>query len=165
MLVAAVWLPDPSLVLFLAGGVLAGAGAGMLFKGVHRDRCDARRPGASGGGAGGIFLAGYLGLAVPVIGLGVLAQFVAPKVALLAFAALLLAGALLSAAAPRRALRAGAVGGLKPPPYGGKLPIAKVPAVTSRSARHGVFRHCRPLSAGAGPSPRSRCGSRSAAPG
>ena len=69
----------------------------------------------------GFFLAGYLGLSVPVLGLGVAAQFVAPKVALLAFAALLLAGALLSAAAPRRALRvAPSAAWLKPPPYGGK---------------------------------------------
>jgi hypothetical protein len=42
----------------------------------------------------GLFLAAYLGLAVPVIGLGVLTQMVAPRVALLLFAGALAAGVL-----------------------------------------------------------------------
>ena len=33
LIVVAVWLPTPSLALFLIGGVVAGAGAGILFKG------------------------------------------------------------------------------------------------------------------------------------
>ena len=104
LLVTALWAP--SLALFLVGGVITGAGAGLLFKGgiVRASVLAASSPNRAEVLAG-FFLAGYLGLSVPVLGLGVAAQFVAPKVALLAFAALLLAGALLSAAAPRRALR------------------------------------------------------------
>ena len=104
LLVTALWAP--SLPLFLVGGVITGAGAGLLFKGgiVRASVLAASSPNRAEVLAG-FFLAGYLGLSVPVLGLGVAAQFMAPKVALLAFAALLLAGALLSAAAPRRALR------------------------------------------------------------
>ena len=104
LLVTALWAP--SLALFLVGGVITGAGAGLLFKGgiVRASVLAASSPNRAEVLAG-FFLAGYLGLSVPVLGLGVAAQFMAPKVALLAFAALLLAGALLSAAAPRRALR------------------------------------------------------------
>ena len=105
LLVTALWAP--SLVLFLVGGVITGAGAGLLFKGgiVRASLLAAASPNRAEVLAG-FFLAGYLGLSVPVLGLGVAAQFVAPKVALLGFAALLLTGALASAAAPRRALRA-----------------------------------------------------------
>ena len=89
--------------------MITGAGAGLLFKGgiVRASVLAASSPNRAEVLAG-FFLAGYLGLSVPVLGLGVATQFMAPKVALLAFAALLLTGALLSAAAPRRALRAAA---------------------------------------------------------
>ena len=40
----------------------------------------------------GFFLAGYVGISVPVLGLGVLTQFIAAKYALAIFAALLIAG-------------------------------------------------------------------------
>ena len=104
LLVTALWAP--SLALFLVGGVITGAGAGLLFKGglVRASVLAASSPNRAEVLAG-FFLAGYLGLSVPVLGLGVAAQFMAPKVALLAFAALLLTGALLSATAPRRAPR------------------------------------------------------------
>lgn len=42
-------------------------------------------------------MAGYLGMSVPVLGLGILAQFVEAKVALIGFAALLLTGIATSA--------------------------------------------------------------------
>ena len=103
LLVTALWAP--SLALFLVGGVITGAGAGLLFKGGISVRASVLAASSANRAEvlAGLFLAGYLGLSVPVLGLGVAGQFVAPKVALLAFAALLLAGALLSAAAPRRA--------------------------------------------------------------
>jgi membrane protein implicated in regulation of membrane protease activity len=43
----------------------------------------------------GLFLAAYIGLAVPVIGLGILTQAVAPRVALLIFAVALAVGVLM----------------------------------------------------------------------
>ena len=102
LLVTALWVP--SLALFLAGGVITGAGAGLLFKGgiVRASVLAAASPNRAEVLAG-FFLAGYLGLSVPVLGLGVASQFMEPKVALLGFAALLLTAALLSAA-PRKRL-------------------------------------------------------------
>lgn len=102
LLVTALWAP--SLALFLAGGVITGAGAGLLFKGgIVRASVLAAASENRAEVLAGFFLAGYLGLSVPVLGLGVATQFVAPRVALLAFAALLLAGALVSAWPRRRA--------------------------------------------------------------
>jgi MFS family permease len=94
LLVIAVWLASPSLALFLIGGAVLGAGAGSLFKGsvmtVAAIADDDHRAEA----LAGLFLAGYAGLAVPVIGLGGLTQVVAPRVALLLFAGALVAGVL-----------------------------------------------------------------------
>jgi MFS family permease len=98
VLVLAVWLATPSLALFLVGGTIVGAGAGLLFKGtlgtVVVIASEANRAEA----LAGLFLAGYVGLSLPVIGLGVLTLSLQPKVSLLLFAALLALGVL--AAAP-----------------------------------------------------------------
>ena len=93
--VAATWLP--SLALFLAGGLVAGAGAGLLFKGGVVTVSGLAAPERRAEALVGFFLAGYIGISVPVLGLGVLEQWVEPKVALLAFAGLLLAGLATSA--------------------------------------------------------------------
>ncbi|MDX6491906.1 MAG: hypothetical protein QOD43_2151, partial [Gaiellaceae bacterium] len=94
LLVVAVWLASPSLALFLLGGAVLGAGAGSLFKGsvmtVVAIADDDHRAEA----LAGLFLAAYVGLAVPVIGLGGLTQVVTPRVALLVFAGALVAGVL-----------------------------------------------------------------------
>ena len=95
----------PSLSLFLVGGVITGAGAGLLFKGgIVRASALAAASENRAEVLAGFFLAGYLGLSVPVLGLGIATQFVEPKVALLAFAALLLTGAIASSW-PRRSTR------------------------------------------------------------
>jgi predicted MFS family arabinose efflux permease len=71
LVVLAVWLSSPSLVLFLVGGLWTGLGGGAMFKGSlgtvmliseleHRAEAVA-----------GILLAGYVGLSVPAIGVGV----------------------------------------------------------------------------------------------
>ncbi len=93
--VAATWLP--SLALFLAGGLVAGAGAGLLFKGGVVTVSGLAAPKRRAEALAGFFLTGYIGISVPVLGLGVLEQWVEPKVALLAFAGLLLAGLATSA--------------------------------------------------------------------
>ncbi|WP_433066749.1 MFS transporter [Dactylosporangium sp. CS-033363] len=82
---AAVWAE--SLAVFLAGGVLAGAGAGALLKGGISTVVDLAPAGIRGEALAGLFLGGYLGLAVPVLGLGILTQLVSAPVALLGFAA------------------------------------------------------------------------------
>jgi hypothetical protein len=95
VVVAATWLV--SLPLFLVGGVGAGAGAGLLFKGGVVTVSGLAAPERRAEVLAGFFLAGYVGISVPVLGLGVLDQWVAPRVALLAFAGALLAGLAASA--------------------------------------------------------------------
>lgn len=96
LLVAAVWLAPPSLALFLAGGVVTGGGAGSLFKGAIATVTEAALPDQRAEALAGMFLAGYLGLAVPVLGLGVLTQYLSSRVSLLIFAAVLVAAMLLA---------------------------------------------------------------------
>lgn len=92
VLVVSVWLPAPSLAMFLAGGVITGAGAGALFKGVvgmvAQDAPTDRRAEA----LAGMFLAGYIGLSVPVLALGVMTQYLSPRLSLLIFSAALALG-------------------------------------------------------------------------
>ena len=90
LVVAATWLP--SLGAFLVGGLAAGAGAGLLFKGGILTASSLAAPDRRAEVLAGFFLAAYVGVSVPVLGLGILSQFIAPNTALLAFAGLLLAG-------------------------------------------------------------------------
>jgi hypothetical protein len=92
--VLAIWLSSPSLALFLIGGVVLGAGAGGLFKGAIATIIRTAEPERRAETLVGLFLAGYVGIMVPVVGLGILTQEVQPKVALLVFGGLLVAGVL-----------------------------------------------------------------------
>ena len=89
LLVVAVWLPTPSLALFVAGGMLAGAGAGLMFRGAVTTVAAMASPDRRAEALAGIFLAAYIGIAGPVIGLGLLTLVVSPQTGLLVFAALL----------------------------------------------------------------------------
>ncbi|WNV89093.1 MFS transporter [Umezawaea sp. Da 62-37] len=91
-----------SLPLFLVGGVAAGAGIGVLFKGSVSTVAALSSPTSRGEALAGLFLAGYVGLAVPVLILGAATQFVAAKYALLGFSAAVL---VISVAAGRRLLK------------------------------------------------------------
>ena len=84
----AVW--EPNLALFLVGGAVAGAGAGVLLKGAISTVAGLAAPAARGEALAGLFLIGYVGLTVPVLGLGIATQFTSAKFALLGFAAALL---------------------------------------------------------------------------
>jgi MFS family permease len=99
VLVVSVWLPTPSLAMFLAGGVITGAGSGALFKGVvtvvSADAPAERRAEA----LAGLFLAGYVGLSLPVMALGVMTQYLSPRLSLLLFTAVLVSG--VAAVVPR----------------------------------------------------------------
>jgi MFS family permease len=87
LVTAAFWLA--SLALLLVGGVLAGAGAGAAFKGSVTTVLGVARPEARGEALAGLFLAAYVGLAVPVVALGVATQLLSARVAVLGFAVLL----------------------------------------------------------------------------
>jgi len=82
---AAVWWPN--LGLFLAGGMLAGSGVGVLFKGALGTVVGLARPEARGEALAGLFLAAYAGLVVPVLGIGVATLNSSLRSALLGFAA------------------------------------------------------------------------------
>lgn len=109
LLTAAVWLPTPSFSLFLIGDLVAGAGAGLMFKGALGTVVAISLPEHRAEALAGIYLAAYLGLTGPVIGLGALTQIASTRVSLLAFSGLLVLAIL--AAAPalldsrRRVLR------------------------------------------------------------
>jgi MFS family permease len=102
----AVWLPSPSLALFLAGGIVTGAGAGLLFKAMLSDVIELAPPESRAEALAGFFLASYIGLSVPVIGVGVATDLVPARDALLGFAALTLVGTLAVAASAVRPARA-----------------------------------------------------------
>jgi MFS family permease len=98
LLVASAWTSPPSLALFLIGGVVSGAGRGAIFRGsltlvISTSDADDRA-----GVLATFFIAGYAGLSVPVLGLGIALQHLSPRVTLLIFA--LIAGLGILAAAP-----------------------------------------------------------------
>jgi MFS family permease len=94
LLTLAVWLPAPSFGLFLAGDLIAGAGAGLMFKGAIGTVSDISLPERRAEALAGLFLACYLGLAGPVIGLGALTLVASARVSLLVFSGLLAFGIL-----------------------------------------------------------------------
>ena len=98
LLTLAVWLPTPSFGLFLAGDLVAGAGAGLMFKGAIGSVSEISLPEHRAEALAGLYLAAYLGLAGPVIGLGALTQIASTRVSLLVFSGLLALG--IFAAAP-----------------------------------------------------------------
>ncbi len=97
-LVISVWLATPNLALFLAGGAVAGAGAGALFKGTLTTVVAIATDDGRAEALAGLFLAGYVGLSVPVIGVGLALQVTNTKDALLGFALLVVLA--IAAAAP-----------------------------------------------------------------
>jgi MFS family permease len=97
LVVVAAWLPTPSLALFVGGGALTGAGAGALFKGALGTVVAIATEDGRAEALAGLFLGGYIGLAVPIIGLGVTLQFTTPRVGLLGFALALTALAAIAA--------------------------------------------------------------------
>jgi MFS family permease len=79
------------LITFLAGGALAGAGGGVLFK-VALGTIAGLAPEAQRGEAlAGLFLTSYIGLIIPAVGVGVLTQYVSTQTSMLVFASALMA--------------------------------------------------------------------------
>jgi MFS family permease len=103
LLAIAVWLPSPSFGVFLAGDVVVGAGSGLMFKGAIATVSEISSQEHRAEALAGLFLAAYLGLVGPVVGLGALVQIASTRVSLLVFAGLLALGIL--AAAPALLLK------------------------------------------------------------
>jgi MFS family permease len=82
----AMW--SPSLAMFVVGGVITGAGGGMVFKGSLVVAASTAPPQSRAEVLGGFFLGAYIGLSVPVVGLGIATTYVAARDVMLVFAAL-----------------------------------------------------------------------------
>jgi MFS family permease len=116
--VTAVWLPVPSLALFILGGAVTGAGGGAIFKGAVGTVVRISRPESRAEALAGTYLAAFAGLSMPIVGAGVaLAEGVSPRATLLAFAIAVAVGIVASAGK----LLGGAHG---PVPRGGATPAA-----------------------------------------
>jgi MFS family permease len=99
LLTIAVWLPSPSFGVFVAGDVVVGIGCGLMFKGAIATVTEISAPAHRAEALASIYLASYLGLAGPVIGLGALTQIASTRISLLVFAVLLAAGILATTSA------------------------------------------------------------------
>jgi MFS family permease len=89
LVTTAVWLPSPSLALFLIGGALGGAGGGLLFKGAVTTIVRVAAPEKRGEALSGLFLAAYCGLIIPVLGVGIATQYITASTALIGFSGVL----------------------------------------------------------------------------
>jgi MFS family permease len=79
----AMWIP--SLAAFIVGGVVTGAGAGLVFRAALVAAGATAPQEARAEVLAGFFLGAYVGLSVPVIGLGVATQYVSARAAMLVF--------------------------------------------------------------------------------
>lgn len=96
MMTTALWIS--SLGLFLAAGVVTGAGAGLVFKRSLGDVAAMAPTDARAALVAGVYLASYLGLAVSIVGVGIATRFVSEDVAMLCFATAASAGVAVVAA-------------------------------------------------------------------
>jgi MFS family permease len=134
LLVAAVWLPTPSLAGFLTGGVVTGLGGGMVFRGTLSAVVTLAPENARAEALAGLFVAGYLGLTIPVIGLGLLMRYCTPQVSLLMFATALALAVL--ATTPALLFRTGAADERTPaPPFSEVAAFPLATAVQDGSER------------------------------
>ena len=86
LLAGAMWAGD--LAMFVAGGIITGAGAGMVFKGSLAVAASVAPDGARAEVLAGFFLGAYVGLSVPVVGLGVATMDAPARDVMLVFVAL-----------------------------------------------------------------------------
>jgi MFS family permease len=98
LLVTSAWTSPPNLALFLTSGVVAGAGIGAIIRGSLTIAIAASGPDDRAGTLATFFTAGYVGLSLPVIGIGLSLQHLSPRVTLLIFGAA--AAIVILAAAP-----------------------------------------------------------------
>jgi hypothetical protein len=97
LVVVAVRLSTPSLVMFLIGGALIGAGAGAVFKGTTGIVLEAAAPQDRVAMTSALLIALFVGLSVPVIGAGIaLNQGASAPDTVLGFAILVAIGVALS---------------------------------------------------------------------
>ena len=94
------WLP--SLPVFVIGGIVTGAGGGLVFRGSLVAAASTAPPESRAETLAGFFLGAYIGLSAPVIALGVATEYVAARDVMLVFVVL---AAIAIAAGTRAVLR------------------------------------------------------------
>jgi MFS family permease len=82
----AMW--SSSLAMFVIGGVITGAGGGMVFKGSLVVAASTAPPESRAEVLAGFFLGAYVGLSLPVVGLGIATTYIPARDVMLVFAAL-----------------------------------------------------------------------------
>lgn len=87
----AIGMQTASLPVFLVAGVVAGSGAGVLFKSAVGTVVAMATSAKRGEALAGLFLVSYLGLALPAIGLGIATRYTAVTTAMTWFTGVLLA--------------------------------------------------------------------------
>jgi hypothetical protein len=95
----------PTLMVFLAGGVVAGFGVGLLFKGAIGTAVFVADPARKGESLALMFLIAYAGLAFPALAIGAALLIEPPTPVLLSFVALVLATTVTAGLLMRRAAR------------------------------------------------------------
>ncbi|MFF0339288.1 MFS transporter [Kribbella sp. NPDC004875] len=80
----------PNLYLFVIGGVVAGAGVGLVFRGAVATAAALADPSSRGEVLAALFLIAYAGLVIPVLLIGLGIAFLPAEVALLIFSVLIL---------------------------------------------------------------------------
>jgi hypothetical protein len=103
LLAGAMWVGN--LAIFVIGGVITGAGAGLVFKGALVAAASTAPEGARAEVLAGFFLGAYVGLSIPVVGLGIATMYAPARDVMLVF--VLLAAAAI-AASVRPLVRGGA---------------------------------------------------------
>lgn len=83
------WMPN--VVVFVLGGILTGAGAGLIFRAAMSTAGGVARPEARAEVLAGFFLGAYVGLSVPVIGLGIATLYWPARDVMIVFIVLVLA--------------------------------------------------------------------------
>jgi MFS family permease len=95
----------PALALFLVGGVVAGFGVGLLFKGAIGTAVAVADPARKGESLALMFLIAYAGLALPALVIGAVLLIEPPTPVLLSFVAVVLATTVSAGLLMRRAAR------------------------------------------------------------
>jgi MFS family permease len=93
LLTGGMWLP--SLTMFIVGGVITGAGGGLVFRGAMAAAGSTAPPEARAEVLSGYFLGAYVGLSVPVVGLGIATQYASARSVMLVFVVLVAAAVVL----------------------------------------------------------------------
>jgi MFS family permease len=100
ILATGMWIPN--LATFIVGGVISGAGAGMVFKGALVTAAGTAPEGSRAEVLAGYFLGSYLGLSVPAVGLGIATNYFLARNVMLVFVIVIAVGITVSVRAAIR---------------------------------------------------------------